>query len=145
MQRLRHPNLVGYQDSFVTKSHLCIVMTYCDGGDLGARIKQANGALLHEAQVLHWFVQMALGLHFMHENQVLHRDIKAQNIFLLGNGRLVLGDLGISKVLEGTTDLASTCIGTPYYMSPEVRRAEQRLPGRAQRSRRGFEPTRPSR
>ena len=44
---------------------------------------------------------MALGLHYMHEQRVLHRDLKTQNIFMLGNGRLVLGDLGISKVLEG--------------------------------------------
>jgi serine/threonine protein kinase len=44
------------------------------------------------------FVQMALGLHYMHSNRILHRDLKTQNIFLLGNGRLVLGDLGISKV-----------------------------------------------
>eukprot|EP00968_Pinguiococcus_pyrenoidosus_P015180 scaffold1397_cov254-Pinguiococcus_pyrenoidosus.AAC.10 len=63
---------------------------------------------------------MALGLHYMHMNRVLHRDLKTQNIFLLGNGRLVLGDLGISKVLEGTTDFARTCIGTPFYMSPEI-------------------------
>lgn len=56
----------------------------------------------------------------MHSNQVLHRDLKTQNIFLTGNGRLVLGDLGISKVLEGTMDFAKTCIGTPYYMSPEI-------------------------
>ncbi|CAM9415070.1 unnamed protein product [Chrysoparadoxa australica] len=71
-------------------------------------------------QVLNWFVQMALGLHYMHTCRVLHRDLKTQNIFLLGNGRLVLGDLGISKVLDGTMDFASTCIGTPYYMSPEI-------------------------
>lgn len=47
----------------------------------------------------------------MHENHVLHRDIKTQNIFLLGNGRLVLGDLGISKVLDGTMAFAKTQIG----------------------------------
>jgi hypothetical protein len=76
--------------------------------------------LFSESKVLHWFVQIALGLHYMHNNKVLHRDLKTQNIFLLGNGRLVLGDLGISKVLDGTMDLASTCIGTPYYMSPEI-------------------------
>ena len=63
---------------------------------------------------------MALGLHYMHSNRILHRDLKTQNIFLLGNGRLVLGDLGISKVLEGTSDFAETLIGTPYYMSPEI-------------------------
>ena len=76
--------------------------------------------LFPEDLILNWFVQMSLGLHYMHENRVLHRDLKSQNIFLLGNGRLVLGDLGISKVLEGTMDFAKTCIGTPYYMSPEI-------------------------
>lgn len=64
--------------------------------------------------------QIALGIHYMHSRRVLHRDIKCQNIFLLGNGRLVLGDLGISKVLDGTLAFASTQIGTPYYMSPEL-------------------------
>lgn len=59
-------------------------------------------------------MQLTLGLHYMHGNKVLHRDLKTQNVFMLGNGRLVLGDLGISKVLDGTMDFAQTCIGTPY-------------------------------
>lgn len=54
--------------------------------------------LFPESKILHWFVQIALGLHYMHGRLILHRDLKTQNIFLLGNGRLVLGDLGISKV-----------------------------------------------
>jgi serine/threonine protein kinase len=70
--------------------------------------------LFSESKILHWFVQLALGLHYMHTNKVLHRDLKTQNVFMLGNGRLVLGDLGISKVLDGTMDFAQTCIGTPY-------------------------------
>ena len=118
------PQHCRYKDSFFAKrgSQLCIVMTYCDGGDLSERVKRQTrtGRRFKEDQVLHWFVQIALGLHFMHENRVLHRDLKTQNIFLLGNGRLVLGDLGISKVLEGTQNFAQTCIGTPYYMSPEL-------------------------
>ncbi|CAM9631408.1 unnamed protein product [Pylaiella littoralis] len=122
LRRLHHPNIVGYKDSFLTprKDHLCIVMEYCDGGDLSTHIKNARRRLFPESKILHWFVQIALGLHYMHGRLVLHRDLKTQNIFLLGNGRLVLGDLGISKVLEGTMDFASTRIGTPYYMSPEL-------------------------
>jgi serine/threonine protein kinase len=83
-------------------------------GDLASQIKAARRNLFSESKILHWFVQLALGLHYMHGNKVLHRDLKTQNVFMLGNGRLVLGDLGISKVLDGTMDFAQTCIGTPY-------------------------------
>ena len=87
-------------------------------GDLASQIKAARRNLFSESKVLHWFVQLALGLHYMHSNKVLHRDLKTQNVFMLGNGRLVLGDLGISKVLDGTMDMAQTCIGTPYCKCP---------------------------
>jgi NIMA (never in mitosis gene a)-related kinase 1/4/5 len=121
LKKLKHPNIVGYEEAFAVKNgtYLAIVMNYCDSGDLAGRLKKQKRPF-PEHQVLHWFVQMALGLEFMHSNKVLHRDIKTQNIFLLGNGRLVLGDLGISKSLEGTLDMARTAIGTPYYMSPEM-------------------------
>ena len=122
LRRLNHPNIVRYIDSFLSRNResLCIAMEYCDGGDLAAQIKAARRNMFSESKILHWFVQIALGVHYMHTNNVLHRDLKTQNIFLTGNGRLVLGDLGISKVLEGTMDFAKTCIGTPYYMSPEI-------------------------
>jgi len=122
LKRLHHPNIVGYIDSFLSKNNesLCICMEYCDGGDLASQIKAARKNLFSESKILHWFVQLALGLQYMHSHKVLHRDLKTQNVFLLGNGRLVLGDLGISKVLDGTMDFAQTCIGTPYYMSPEI-------------------------
>jgi len=122
LRRLNHPNICGYRGSFMSrnKDSLCIVMEFCDGGDLSDVIKKAGRRLFREEKVLHYFVQMALGLHYMHERRILHRDLKTQNIFLLGTGRLVLGDLGICKVLEGTQDFAKTCIGTPYYMSPEI-------------------------
>lgn len=114
LKRLNHPNIVGYRDSFLgkNKESLCIVMQFADGGDLAAHIKQQRSrGLYEEPKILHWFVQMSLGLHYMHTHRILHRDLKTQNIFLLGNGRLVLGDLGISKVLDGTMDFAQTCIG----------------------------------
>jgi NIMA (never in mitosis gene a)-related kinase len=88
LRKLNHPNIVGYEESFLTKKKdtLCIVMTYCDGGDLAGIIKGAKKQRFSENKVLEWFVQIALGLHYMHENRVLHRDLKTQNIFMLGNG-----------------------------------------------------------
>ena len=100
MKRLTHPNIVHYKESFLSKNKdsLCIVMEYCDGGDLSNKIEKQRNRLMSESFILNYFVQMTLGLHFMHSNRILHRDLKTQNIFLTGNGRLDLGDLGISKV-----------------------------------------------
>ena len=114
-----HPGIVGYMESFVDRASmdLCLVMSYCSGGDLTSFIKSAGqrNAKLTENEIKTHFVQMALALHFMHEKNILHRDLKTGNIFLRKQGGLVqLGDFGISKVLNGATDLASTCIGTPY-------------------------------
>lgn len=122
MEKLSHPNIVGFKESFFTKgkSQVCIVLTYCDGGDLSERIQEAKGKPFKEDQIMHWFVQIGLAMEYLHQQKILHRDVKTQNIFLLGNGRLVLGDLGISKVLDGTMAMASTQIGTPFYMSPEL-------------------------
>ena len=126
MHGLVHPNIVSFKESFLhmDDSFLCIVMAFCDGGDLAERLERNKGKLIEETQVLSWFVQILLGLHYMHTNNVLHRDLKTQNIFLLGNGRLVLGDFGISKKLAGEKDFAKTQIGTPYYMSPEQFRSK---------------------
>ena len=58
-------------------------------------------------------------LHYVHGKRILHRDLKTQNIFISKN-LVKLGDFGIAKVMEGSMTAASTVIGTPYYMSPEV-------------------------
>ncbi|GAB5369206.1 hypothetical protein AAMO2058_001385700 [Amorphochlora amoebiformis] len=118
---LAHPGIVEYVESFVTRdsSHLCIVMGYCEGGDLTSFLKKRNGKLLPEKDILNLFVQMTLALHYVHMKNILHRDLKSQNIFLK-DGMIQLGDFGISKVLDSTSGFAQTCIGTPYYMSPEL-------------------------
>merc|ERR1719443_340267 len=123
LQHLDHPNIVAYRDSFVDKNdELSIVMEYCEHGDLYNHLKKIRGRQLPEAKIIEWGIQVGLALHALHAQKILHRDLKTQNIFLSGRGGalLKLGDLGIAKVLNNTTDLAMTQIGTPFYMSPEL-------------------------
>jgi len=63
---------------------------------------------------------IAMALQYMHERHILHRDLKTQNIFLTKSKIIKVGDLGIARVLDNHSDMATTLIGTPYYMSPEL-------------------------
>lgn len=111
LSELEHPGIVSLRESFIDdEQHLCIVMDYCEGGDLTAYFK-ARKSRLTEAEIIFHFIQMCLSLSYMHDKNILHRDLKTQNIFLR-DGLIQLGDFGISKVLGGSRDFAQTCIGT---------------------------------
>jgi len=127
LQALRHPLIVAYHNSFLVDGlhTLVILMEHCMGGDLRGLILQRLQASEHffEDQVMAWFAQILLALQYIHSERVLHRDVKTSNIFLVEatpTSMVKLGDFGISRVLEGTSDAAMSTVGTPYYMSPEV-------------------------
>ncbi|XP_028747108.1 serine/threonine-protein kinase Nek4 isoform X1 [Peromyscus leucopus] len=121
LSQLKHPNIVTYKESWEGGDGLLyIVMGFCEGGDLYRKLKEQKGQLLPESQVVEWFVQIVMALQYLHEKHILHRDLKTQNVFLTRTNIIKVGDLGIARVLEHHGDMASTLIGTPYYMSPEL-------------------------
>ncbi|XP_025023460.1 serine/threonine-protein kinase Nek1 isoform X3 [Python bivittatus] len=120
LANMKHPNIVLYRESFEEAGCLYIVMDYCEGGDLFKKINAQKGIFFSEDQIMDWFVQICLALKHVHDRKILHRDIKSQNIFLTKDGTIQLGDFGIARVLNSTVELARTCIGTPYYLSPEI-------------------------
>ncbi|NXC47010.1 NEK5 kinase, partial [Penelope pileata] len=121
LAKMKHANIVTFYASLQEENKLYIVMEYCDGGDLMKRINMQHGVLFEEDQILSWFVQISLGLKHIHDRKILHRDVKAQNIFLCNNGKVAkLGDFGIARQLNNTMEFAYTCVGTPYYLSPEI-------------------------
>lgn len=124
---VKHPNIVSYKEAFVEKttSCLCIVMEFAGGGDLAGKIKEAIKARrrMPEEQVLMYAYQLTSALNELHGRNIIHRDLKAANVFLSSDQQNIkLGDLNVSKVVKN--DLASTQTGTPYYASPEVWRDE---------------------
>ncbi len=118
---LKHTNIVSILD-FVTKDnqHLTL-MEYIDGGNLRQRLEREQGPVRLSFAV-NVILQVARGLDFAHNRGIIHRDIKPANILLCDDGRVVLSDFGIAKLMEATThDLTreGTTVGTPAYMSPE--------------------------
>ena len=66
------------------------------------------------------FLQILFGLNYLHENKIIHRDIKTSNIFINSEGRVKLADFGIAKVIDSTMKTFTEAMGTPRYLSPEV-------------------------
>uniref|UniRef100_A0A0N5ARF8 non-specific serine/threonine protein kinase n=1 Tax=Syphacia muris TaxID=451379 RepID=A0A0N5ARF8_9BILA len=120
LKRLHHPNIIGYFESFKAEKGLSIVMQYSEGGTMDNMICERKGVKFSESAVLDYFTQVAVGLEYMHSKNILHRDLKTKNILLNKKRTIVkLSDFGISKELASRS-LASTVIGTPNYLSPEI-------------------------
>ncbi|XP_061192835.1 serine/threonine-protein kinase Nek3-like [Saccostrea echinata] len=118
--RMHHVNIVRYLDAYVHDGALNIAMEYADGGDLHKKICDQKGVSFNKEVIMDWFVQMCMALQYIHKQNILHRDLKSQNIFLTSKSIVKVGDFGIARVLKDSSDLAVTTIGTPFYLSPEI-------------------------
>ncbi|XP_039221468.1 serine/threonine-protein kinase Nek8 isoform X2 [Crotalus tigris] len=120
LKLLHHPHIIEYYENFLEDKALMIAMEYAPGGTLAEFIHKRGNSLLDEETILHFFAQILLALHHVHAKQILHRDLKTQNILLDKHHTMVkIGDFGISKILSSKSK-AYTVVGTPCYISPEL-------------------------
>ncbi|GAC1452800.1 MAG: hypothetical protein PVSMB4_13380 [Ktedonobacterales bacterium] len=117
MARLSHPNIVTVHDAGEERGRLYIVMAYIPNGTL----KQRMGAPMDPREVTRVIKDVASALTYAHACGIVHRDVKPVNVLMDTDGRAVLGDFGIVKMLENSDGLtrAGAGVGTPEYMSPE--------------------------
>ncbi|KAF8074848.1 STE/STE11/cdc15 protein kinase [Lyophyllum atratum] len=117
VKSLSHPSIVKYEGMARDADTLSIVLEYAENGSLGQTLK-AFGKL-NERLVASYVVKILEGLHYLHQSDVVHCDLKAANILTTKNGNVKLSDFGVSlnlRAVEREKDVA----GTPNWMAPEV-------------------------
>ncbi|KJR82785.1 serine/threonine protein kinase KIN3 [Sporothrix schenckii 1099-18] len=154
LSTLRHANIVGYyhREHLKATQDLHLYMEYCGNGDLGRVIRDLAHRNQYAEESFVWsiFAQLVTALYRCHYGvdppdvgknvlglgvaakpkvptggvTILHRDLKPENVFLGEDNSVKLGDFGLAKMIQ-SHDFASTYVGTPFYMSPEICAAEK--------------------
>ncbi|XP_053213144.1 mitogen-activated protein kinase kinase kinase kinase 5-like isoform X2 [Panonychus citri] len=124
MKDCRHPNIVAFYGSYLSRDRLWICMEYCGGGSL-QDIYLVTGSL-PEPHIAFVCRETLNGLFYLHSMGRMHRDIKGPNILLTNEGDVKLADFGVSAQITATINKRQSLIGTPYWMAPEVAAVEKK-------------------
>jgi eukaryotic-like serine/threonine-protein kinase len=126
LARISHPGIVQIFDVGQADEGLYYVSELVDGESLAARLKRGTVASWEAARIGQ---QLCSALAQAHAERVIHRDVKPANILISSDGRVKVGDFGVARLAEGSTDGASaTIVGTPRYMAPEQARGRRATP-----------------
>jgi len=121
MRRMRDENILRFIDMETSGETVYIVLEYCGGGDLSQFIKKHGR--MDEASARRFMKQLAEGLRAMRKAQLIHRDLKPQNLLLSSDGldaELKIADFGFARYIRDSEGMADTVCGSPLYMAPEV-------------------------
>ena len=117
MKNLRHSYIVKLLDTFETENHLLIIMENIAGGDLLTYVKKRSK--LSEKISKYIFKQLLLAINYIHSKNIVHRDIKLDNVLIDLNNNIKLCDFGVGKMVHEKEVLSDQC-GTPAYIAPEI-------------------------
>jgi len=118
LQTCKHPFLTELKYSFTTTHHLCFVMEYVNGGELFFHLSRERRFTEHRTRF--YGAEIILALRYLHQNSVIYRDLKLENLLLDSQGHIKIADFGLCKeeITYGAT--TKTFCGTPEYLAPEV-------------------------
>ena len=120
LKALKFPHIIKFNDVFASTVMPCLylVLDFADGGNLANLIEKTHP--LDETLILVLFYQVCLAIQYLHDNNIIHRDIKRENILLMSDGRAMLSDFGISKFIEFTSQTQFSTLGSLVCIPPEM-------------------------
>jgi negative regulator of the PHO system len=120
MKELKHENIVALHDVVHTENKLMLVFEYMDGDLKRYMDTQGDRGALKPALIKSFMYQLLKGIDFCHQNRVLHRDLKPQNLLINGKGQLKLGDFGLARAFGIPVNTFSNEVVTLWYRAPDV-------------------------
>jgi polo-like kinase 1 len=121
---LSHPNIVKSYDNFEDADNYYIILELCPGHSIRDRLKRS--IRLSEAETKSILREIVAGVCYLHDNRVIHRDLKLENFLVGHDGRIKIADFGLSAQLDYDDERKYTVCGTPNYLSPELLMAATR-------------------
>ncbi|XP_015923290.1 serine/threonine-protein kinase NIM1 isoform X2 [Parasteatoda tepidariorum] len=118
MESLHHPHIIRLYEVLETLSKIYLVMEYANGGELFHKISQ-NGRFTEKA-ARPLFAQITAAVDHMHLHNIVHRDLKAENVFFSGPNTVKVGDFGFSTQVQNKFEPLRTFCGSPPYAAPEL-------------------------
>jgi myosin-1 len=119
--KLNHPNIVEFHRAFSYQSSTYVVLEICANGSLTDCLRKRS--YLSMPEIRRYIIQICGAVKYLHMRNIVHRDLKAGNLFLDYNMNVKVGDFGLAAVLVGPNDIVTrrtTMCGTPSYIAPEV-------------------------
>eukprot|EP01083_Nonionella_stella_P197880 727108_1 len=128
LQHLHHPNVIHFNDAYVSKQHYYIVTEYCCGGTLLERIVKLKR--FSEKDCARFMQKIIEGVHHMHSNHIVHRDLKLSNVVFdkpdIKHSKLKIIDFGESELITDLDQTDSDCIGSLHFFAPESIRTRRK-------------------
>ena len=121
MRKLRHPSITKILETFESEKYIFIIMEYISGGNLQSFVKKRRKLSEKTAKI--FFKQIIEGIKYIHSQNIVHRDIKLENILIDLNNNIKICDFGVGKLINSNLILHDHC-GTPVYMAPEIIKGE---------------------